>query len=111
MDVRGCRRFTTVGSERLSEVLKCWRCAVVGGARCGWGSVGGVVGDRWTWTVSPLVVGGGSAGGARWSLVVRGGIVFSRFLEVSFIHRFGIWRIKYENEMWREGICNLFYLC
>jgi len=68
VDVRGCRRFTTVGSERLS--------------------VGGVVGGRWTWTVSLLVVGGGSTGGARWSLVVRGGIVFARFLEVSFIHRF-----------------------
>jgi len=90
VDMRGGRRFTTVGSERLSEVRKCWRYAVVGGTRCGWGSVGGVVGGHWTWTVSLSVVVGGS-----W---------WHRFLEVSFIHRFGIWRIKSENEMWGENL-------
>ena len=52
-------RFASVRVARLSEVRKCWRCAVVGGARCGWGFVGGVVGGRWT-------VDGFTGGGGWW---------------------------------------------
>jgi len=78
-DLRGGRRCAVVGGLRSLEVRKRWKCAVVRGARCEWGSVRGgvplvalvVIGEqfRWWWLVDSSV-------GDCWWFWHRGSLYF-----------------------------------